>query len=388
MKNWKQLWSPKKLVIVQLNYQHQSVEITATKCALNDTDFTFTVFDSIEAVIEKYGKQIPYCIHVAGSGVLTRLVEFLPGYKEQLIVNGDKDDFYFTSYNDGHQVATSFFRKNLIVDIVAKFQLDKITLLQVSCGLVPSLLLLDDDGNISFDYFFQKDGGRITKCVRNEVPFERCLVQGVYKVKNETIAQSICKSLLADTEYYSTGLSKEEAEFQLENYRQFSQFRFFSIAVVSLVFMAVTLNYFYLNNLNTEIANLEVDLTLNNDNVSLLEKLKQEKTRKELLVSNSGVQQKEFISFFLDKIGETVPKAISLQGVEVFPLLETLKEKRKVEFKQQIIEIVGTSPESETLDDWMERMNRFSWVKSVELVNYLKTENSKATFKLVITLNQ
>jgi Tfp pilus assembly protein PilN len=172
-----------------------------------------------------------------------------------------------------------------------------------------------------------------------------------------------------------------------ENYRQFRQFRFFGVAIVSFLFIAVTLNYFYINYLNTEIANLEVDLTLTNDTVSLLEKLKQEKNRKELLVSNSGVQQKEFLSYFLDKIGETVPKAISLQDLEVFPVLETLKEKRKVVLQQQIIEIDGTSPESETLDDWMERMNRFDWVKSVELISYLKSENSIASFKLLITLN-
>jgi hypothetical protein len=145
--------------------------------------------------------------------------------------------------------------------------------------------------------------------------------------------------------------------------------------------------YFYINYLNTEIANLEVDLTLTNDTVSLLEKLKQEKNRKELLVSNSGVQQKEFLSYFLDKIGETVPKAISLQVLEVFPLSETLKEKRRVELQQHIIEIEGTSPESETLDDWMERMNRFEWVRSVELINYLKSNNSNASFKLLITFN-
>jgi Tfp pilus assembly protein PilN len=387
MKFWKQLWSPKKLVIVQLNYQHQSVEITATKCSLKNQEANSNTFDSIEAVIEKYGKQIPYCIHVSGTGVLTRLVEFLPGYKEQLIVNGDKDDFYFTSYNDGHHVATSFFRKHLISELIEKLNKEKIFLIQVSCGMIPMLQVLEDNDNISFDYFFQKEGGKITKCIRNEVPFDRTIIQGVFKDKQDVIIESICASLLVASENYTTGLSKEESDSHLENYRQFSLFRFFGVTVVMLVLLAVVLNYFYLNSLNSEIATLEVDLTLNNDNVSLLEKLKQEKTRKELLVSNSGVQQEEFISFFLDKIGETVPKAISLQGLEVFPLLETLKEKRKVEFKQQIIEIEGTSPESETLDDWMERMNRFSWVKSVELVNYLKAENAKASFKLVITLN-
>ncbi len=387
MRNWKQLWTPKKLVVVHLNFLHASVEITATTCKIQRSNFTAQEFESMEAVIDKFGSQIPYYIHVTGSGVLTRLVEFLPGYKEQLIVQGDKDDFYFTSYNDGYQVATSFFRKNLIEEILGKLQVAKITLLQVSCGLVPTLLVVEDNATISFDYFIQKEGARIVKCVRNEIPSERSLIQGVYRNKFETIVVSICSALRSNNPCYETGLSSKEVTVHTENYRQFRQFRFFGVAIVSFLFIAVTLNYFYINYLNTEIANLEVDLTLTNDTVSLLEKLKQEKNRKELLVSNSGVQQKEFLSYFLDKIGETVPKAISLQVLEVFPLSETLKEKRRVELQQHIIEIEGTSPESETLDDWMERMNRFEWVRSVELINYLKSNNSNASFKLLITFN-
>lgn len=387
MRNWKQLWTPKTLVVVHLNFLQASVEITATSCRIKSSNFKGQVFVSMDAVIEKFGTQIPYYIHVTGAGVLTRLVEFLPGYKEQLIVHGDKEDFYFTSYNDGHQVATSFFRKNLIEDVVGKIRKANITLLQISCGLVPVLLVLEDDATISFDYFIQKEGARIVKCVRNENPSERCLIQGIYRDKFETIVVSICTAIRSNNVCFETGLSSKEVAVLTENYRQFRQFRFFGVAIVSILFIAVTLNYFYINYLNTEIANLEVDLTLTNDAVSLLDKLKQEKNRKELLVSNSGVQQKEFISFFLDKIGETVPKAISLQDLEVFPMLETLKEKRKVVLQQQIIEIDGTSPESETLDDWMERMNRFDWVKSVELISYLKSENSNASFKLLITLN-
>jgi hypothetical protein len=139
--------------------------------------------------------------------------------------------------------------------------------------------------------------------------------------------------------------------------------------------------------LNQQIADLEVELTLNNDNLSLLEKLKQERIRKELLVDNAGVYQKHFLTFYLDKIGGTIPAQIDLQELYLFPLKEALKEKRKVVFEKQTMHLVGTTPSSELLEEWMNKLNRFSWIKSVQLVNYLKSEGN-ASFKLLITLQE
>lgn len=127
---------------------------------------------------------------------------------------------------------------------------------------------------------------------------------------------------------------------------------------------------------------------LNNENLALLERLRQEKTRKEQLILSSGINASEFISFYIDRIGESVPGSISLKEVQVFPLKEKLKEKKKVEIQQEVIEIIGYTPGSEVLDNWMEKVNRFEWVKSVELINYLKSENVNAEFKLLITLEQ
>ena len=50
--------------------------------------------------------------------------------------------------------------------------------------------------------------------------------------------------------------------------------------------------------------------------------------------------------------------------------------------------IIGYTPNSQVLDDWMEKMNRYEWVESVELLNYLESTNSKAEFKLLISFSK
>jgi Tfp pilus assembly protein PilN len=388
MKSWNAIWKPSSWVMVHLDYRAEGLRIVASleKKGVSKVDYSFEEFDNIESLIKKFGTTKAYSLHVNGTGVLTRLVEFLPGYKEQLIVNGDKDDFYFCSYNDSFKVATSFFRKSLIEEVIEEMNASKLFLVNISCGIIPVLLIASEKEKISYDYAIEIENSRIKSLTRNEAPTDRSIINSVFKVRNEAINQGIILSQTEPIENYSGGFDQNEETVKLDNYVQFSTFKFFGILVVSVIFSSLVINYFYVNHLNTEIANLDAELALNSNNLSLLEQLKEEKNRKEQLVLSSGVNTEQFTSYFIDKIGVSVPKSISLREAYFFPLKENLKEKRKVEIRQDAIEIIGFTPNSQVLDDWMEKMDRYEWVENVELLNYLKTTDGKAEFKLLISL--
>ena len=364
MKSWNAIWKPSSWVMVHLDYHTEGLRIVASveKKGESKSESTFEEFESITDLIKKFGTTKAYSIHVNGTGVLTRLVEFIPGYKEQLIVNGDKDDFYFCSYNDSFKVATSFFRKSLIENVIEELNASKIFLVNISCGIIPVLLITSEKERISFDYVIEIENSRIKSLTRNEAPTERSIINSVFKVRNEAINQGIILSQTLPIENYSSGFDVEIQAEKLDNFVQFRTFKFFGILVVTVILSSLIFNHFYVNHLNNEIAQLEMDLQLNNANLSLLDQLKQEKTRKEQLVLSSGVNTDQFTSFFIDKIGESVPSTISLKEMYVFPLKENLKEKRKVEIRQDAIEIIGFTPNSQVLDDWMERIDRYKWV--------------------------
>ena len=390
MKSWNAIWKPSSWVMVHLDYHTEGLRIVASveKKGESKSESTFEEFESITDLIKKFGTTKAYSIHVNGTGVLTRLVKFIPGYKEQLIVNGDKDDFYFCSYNDSFKVATSFFRKSLIENVIEELNASKIFLVNISCGIIPVLLITSEKERISFDYVIEIENSRIKSLTRNEAPTERSIINSVFKVRNEAINQGIALSQTVPVENYSSGFDVENQAGKLDDFVQFRTFKFFGILIVTVILSSLIFNHFYVNHLNNEIAQLEMDLQLNNDNLSLLDQLKQEKTRKEQLVLSSGVNTDQFTSFFIDKIGESVPSTISLKEMYVFPLKENLKEKRKVEIRQDAIEIIGFTPNSQVLDDWMERIDRYKWVKNVELLNYLKSTDGNAEFKLLITLEK
>ena len=131
-----------------------------------------------------------------------------------------------------------------------------------------------------------------------------------------------------------------------------------------------------------------MDLSVHTENISMLDRLSQEKQRKEQLIGSAGVNASSFLSYYMDEIGVSVPKSITLSDMTVFPVVGKLKEKQRIEVDQKRIWIAGITKDNEILDNWIEKMDRFGWIKSIELLNYLKSTDDWAEFELQITLSE
>ncbi len=382
MKLFKYIFKPKKVILVFIQFTNQGVVFLAAKKKYA-IQTNFQEFETIEAIVKKFGKEFPYFIHINGSGVLTRYIDNISNYKEQLIVNGDKNDFYFSSFFTDTKIITSFFRKSLIEKQIEILKQNKVFLLSISSGISP-ILNLEENVHAILDYEVIIEGKEVIHFNRNEtnvvymfnsvfVDYENCISDGLlYNFENNI----------------STFEKSIENENDITNFKDYQQLKIFGVSSVFLILLLLLGNYFYLNSLNQDLANLEVELQLQNDNVSTLDRLEQEKIRKEQLILNSGINSKAFLSFYADAIAKTCPGNIVLNEISIFPLKERLKEKRKVEIDQTLIEVLGTCSSSSSLDNWMERMNRFSWVERVELLNYSKTSENLAEFKFIILLNK
>ncbi|XOV67600.1 MAG: PilN domain-containing protein [Fluviicola sp.] len=371
--NWlKKIWSPKTVVVIFVKLKDGEMEFIAELAGKKSKEFG--LYDDLESLVKSVGKSRGYHLHVQGQGVLTRVVESLPNFREQLVIGGNSNDFYFTSYNDDIQVAASFVRKAVLEESLTLFEENKWHLLGISCGEIP-LCATDENGSFHGEQRILLKDGKIETVERN--PNETRS-----RYRNE-IAQAIVESYSLDEEAKLELEWKSEA---LDNYKEFTQFKVLGLSLLTGLLLSLLGNYFYQNHLNQTIAELEMNLTLSNENLSLLDRLYQEKTRKEQLVANAGVTSPKFLSYYLDEIGQTVPETVDLQEMYLFPLDGKLKNKQKVSIQSDRIIIQGTSPDNVTLDDWMELMDRFEWVKAIELLHYGKVSDKQAEFKLEITL--
>lgn len=388
MKWHQKIWLPKRLLVVFPEFQKEKPLFNAvliTKKQLHTREIgQILSFASLDECIQHYGPKIPLYLHLLGSGILTRKVNDAGSYREDLIINGDVNDFFFSTYSDGSEVVASFFRKTLLEDLMTELQNRKIKLIGVSAGYASLFSLLEDE-SLTFDMMLEKKNGMITKFERSEKPENRSLWCSEFYELKQLAAFSVMRLLwYPDEKFENSKIDQAESDF--ENTIQYNKFKTLGLTGVGTIFLALVINYFYTNSLNNTIAQLETDLSASNQNLALLDRLEQEKSRKEQLVLSAGVNSSKFLSYYLDEIGQSVPKEINLSTMEVFPVTGKLKNKQKVEVDQEKITITGSTAGNEILDDWIEKMNRFEWIKSVELTNYLKTENGQAAFNLVITL--
>ncbi len=372
MKWYKNIWSPKSIIVIFAQSKDGEMEFTAQSAGRSNKEFG--LFDDLESLVKSVGKSRAYHIHVQGQGVITRRVESLPNYKEQLVIGGNSNEFYFTSFNDEISIAASFVRRAVLEEVLALFEENKWHLLGISCGEVP-LCATDENGSFHGEQRIVLKDGKIATLERNS---------GEPRSKyRDEIARAIIGNYERNEE---APLQLELQDKTVENFKEFTQFKVLGLSLLMGLLLSLLGNYFYQNHLNQTIADLEMELTLSNENLSLLDRLEQEKSRKEQLVANAGVTSPKFLSFYLDEIGTTVPETIDLQELYLFPLDGKLKNKQKVSILSDRIVIHGTSPDNVTLDDWIEYMDRFEWVKAIELLHYGKVSEKQAEFKLEISL--
>lgn len=370
MKSLKNIWFPKRIGLIHLELKGEAPLFTAYVCG-KDIRMQGTYTD-LEALISKVGKNRAYHLHVTGSGVLHRKVESLPNFRDQLIIGGNTNDFYFTAYDDGTDVAASFVRREAIRSFVELFEEKKWHQLGISSGEIP-VCGLDENVHYQNDFRIELAEGKLAVFERNA------------QLPKREDPDAICRSLQKNYTSENPKLTWELCTEAVTNFKEFNQFRTLGLSLVSLIFIALFGNYFYQNALNQDIAQLEADLSLSNENIALLDRLEQEKVRKEQLIASAGVTSSRFLSYYLDEIGRTVPKSVKLQELTLFPLDGKLKNKQKVTVQSDHISLQGTTPDNEILDDWIELMDRFEWVKSIELLHYGKINDTAAEFKLLIT---
>jgi Tfp pilus assembly protein PilN len=377
----KNRWNPKQIVVVFYQNAGTDFELTAALVSSKKGIVSIDSFHSFDEIVSRFGKYVTYWIHADGTGVLTRIVDMHSDYKKDLLLNVDPDDFIFTSVKTETNRLVSFIRKSVVESFTQQFKENKLFLIGISCGFAPVGLLLQEDETISFDYKITKEKSQFHSLERLETLSLNQYYEGSYLSKKEFITIALGNAVFeVDATFESNRQDEIYAEF-----KEYSKFKLIGLTSILTLFLVVIVNYFYLNHLNDTVAEKEAEIALNNSNLSLLDKLTQEEIRKRQLAVNSNTSTPFFVSYFLDEIGKSVPEKIRLSEMYVFPLVQKLKEKRKVEVDKSRIEISGWTKDNTVLDDWIETLDRREWVKSVELVNYHQNDD-EAEFKIIIFL--
>jgi hypothetical protein len=266
----------------------------------------FTSFDSLEEILKKADKKIPFIIHVRGAGVLARSVENAPNYKERLLVSGREDEFYFNSYERSGSVLVSFARKNVIDEFLSPILAAKAFIWALYIG--PSILpfKLENLQSIQSDYVLSFPSSNQVTISKNELELSEKQVQASYleAIINYTYQKN------NNSDLFHQGINEEALKQTKSEYKDYKQFRIIGLSILSFFLVTLTINYFLVNYLNQVAADYEQEIAGYQENFAIIDRTKQEKQRKLILFQNSGMQSGNLLSYYADEIGVTVPKDI------------------------------------------------------------------------------
>lgn len=367
----------KLLLSVQLKKGGYNLRYALLKKGASYADIQFAEVDSLEEFL-KIKKHTPICIHVHGFGVLARQIENKPNYEDSLIVSGDKTDFYFSSFEDDNQINVAFVRRSLLAEINEKLEEQKAFVFELWVGPIPLMVLYEKYNSISADYSIKFKDRNVFELAKNEIQNES-RVDTFY-------LESFVDGLEENEALITQALDQQSTIAVQNNYKEYKRFVNLGIGILVFFLLALSANYFYVNHLNQKSAELEAELTSYQENLSLIDRLEQEKQRKLILIENSGIQSDNYLTYYLDEIGASIISSIHFQNLELFPLKEPLKPKRKVEPDVTNVVVKGNCNNSKVLDDWIENLEAIEWVGSVEVMNYVRLSKTKANFHIQIKL--
>lgn len=376
--------APKKYNLILIHNQSGNV-LFHFACITGQTmAHDLVSFESMEEVLKKADKTVPFIIHVRGAGILARSVENAPNYKERLLVSGREDEFYFNSYERSGSILVSFARKNVIDEFLQPIETAKGFIWALYIG--PSILpfKLENRNVIHSDYVLSFPSTDQITVSKNDQELSEKQVQSSYM--EAIINYTYEKNSNPDSFYQA--IDAEILDQTKANYKDYKQFRVIGLSILSFFLVTLTINYFLVNHLNQVAVDYEEEIAGYQENFAVIDRIKQEKQRKLILFQNSGMQSGNLLSYYADEIGATVPKDIQFTEMELFPLIQQLKPKHKVETDNSKIVIQGITLNSKILDDWMEDLEKKQWIQSVEVMNYSRLDDRNSIFHIIIHIRE
>lgn len=158
------------------------------------------------------------------------------------------------------------------------------------------------------------------------------------------------------------------------------------LLVIGLIgfFLLLTLNTIVFFILNKNIAKYDEIINQNSKLLQTEADLNKEYIDKTKLVSQAGgIAAKSFHALMIDDILTDLPANISFQQFEINKKRE---DTDTLLFINNIINIIGNTPHSYTLNEWINNLKKKQWIKTVELKNFKQDENSAmGIFEVQIT---
>lgn len=141
---------------------------------------------------------------------------------------------------------------------------------------------------------------------------------------------------------------------------------------------------------NKKINTLRSQLASSNSQFTLLDSISTKIDNHQKLLNETAFVGNSRVSFFSDRIANSIPAAIKISDINLFPVLIDKKgydEQEMKKFNTEEIKIQGSTKNSETYYNWLNELTKLDWIKTANHQSYQEEKIGIGKFELVITIN-
>lgn len=210
-------------------------------------------------------------------------------------------------------------------------------------------------------------------------------INGLSVKNTEIMAFSGVLSFLTSNTTVASNFSDVGRNLQSE----FANSRTFNILLrssLALILIVLLLNFMFFNFYFEKVQLSKENLAFENENKKNLTVVRNRVNEKEKKVDAVLSLSNSRTSFYLDKLGASLPKSILLTELLYQPLTKPIQESKPIQLDENRILVMGTSISGEDFSSWITHLETIEWIASVETMDYDYKNKNTSYFKIKISV--
>lgn len=335
--------------------------------------------------LNEIDKNIPLIFNFIGTGIVYSKEE------NDFILNNNPDNYYVSKYNGENDLQfTAFSRKDKVDTFINDFIANKYYVLDVYIGIMPiNLVYLKlfktdisiDDVELIYD---EKD---CTDFIKLKEPYQSTVViENEEKISLELLLFAIglnyfFPSLKLNNQFENNQIEQHKSDFKYK--KQFDAITKIGFAIFLFILILNFAFKAYATHRIDKITHLVSKTTAYQNEFKYLEN---EKNRKSTLLKMTGFLNPNFLSFYLNEIGVSLPQEITLKNIGVLPIENQITKDKRIKIADRKISISGSTLTNKAFNKWLENLREKKWIHKIDIQNFNQKQSNTANFKLEIIL--
>lgn len=367
--------------------QYHVIEVVRKGNALSiDSAKTYTSFNEL---LENIPRNRPTLLSFTGQGIISKKVENIANYRSKLLFNASDDNFYWYELRQPTHIYVSVVRKSIIDDKIETFGKLGIFIVDISIGpLVVSVMkpLLPIMNSLHTRYFvlnFQND--RICGFSKHGNTDDQIF----YEIDEDKIRSkdmvSFATLLNHLFPYSDIEFEKGFLKANTEEFRFRKAFNTLGIVALPGFLLALLTSYLLLGHYQQTYINLQVELEEKNIAYKKLVLLENDRDNKEAMLNESGLNDSNFLSYYLSEITKDIPPEIHLDELDIFAPTSKIEPGQRINFINDQVAIKGGTSSNDAFADWIKAIKKYHWIENLEIVDFRK-EGASSSFEIRLKL--